>query len=126
MGIRIVVGGCRYYNDYSLFCKFVDTCLLKIKDSYDIIILSGHCSGVDAMAERYADENNYDLEIYPADWEKHGKAAGPLRNKKMVEKSDCVVAFWDGKSRGTKSLIDYAKRSEKPLRICKIPVNTKQ
>ena len=47
--------------------------------------------------------------------EKYGRAAGPLRNEKMVECADLVVAFWDGRSRGTKSLIKYAQSRNKDV-----------
>lgn len=62
------------------------------------------------MAEKYAVEMGYEIETYPADWKKYGRAAGPKRNKEMVENSNAVVAFWDGNSRGTKSLVEYAKK----------------
>ena len=48
--------------------------------------------------------------LYPADWERHGRAAGPIRNEEMAEVSDALIAFWDGKSRGTKSMIEIARR----------------
>ncbi len=74
------------------------------------------------MAEKYAKEQGFGLEIHPADWQKFGKSAGPKRNREMVITADCVIAFWDGKSRGTKSLIEYAKQYEKPIRIKRIDI----
>lgn len=114
---RIVIGGCRDFEDYSVFEPFVDKCLERLSKEGKITILSGHCSGVDTMAEQYAKKKKYGLEIYPAEWKKYGKRAGPLRNELMVKKSDFVIAFWDKKSRGTKSLIEFAKENEKPTRI---------
>lgn len=111
---RIVIGGCRYYNNYQVFKEYVDNCFDGINKS-EIVILSGHCSGVDSMAELYAKQNNITLEIYPADWHKFGKSAGPRRNKQMVDNADCVIAFWDNQSRGTQSLINFAKESDKML-----------
>ncbi len=58
--------------------------------------------------------------IFPAEWDKYGRAAGTARNKKMVEASDVVIAFWDEKSKGTKSLINLAKKSRKNLMVYKI------
>lgn len=120
---KIVIGGCRYYNNYTAFTKIVDICLSKIKNEKEIVILSGHCSGVDKMAERYAEENRYKLEVYPAQWEKYGKSAGPKRNEIMVKNSNAVIAFWDYKSRGTKNLITLSKKYSKPIRI--IDINQK-
>jgi len=48
--------------------------------------------------------------LYPADWNRHGRAAGPIRNEKMAEVSDALIAFLDGKSRGTRSMIEIARR----------------
>ena len=67
------------------------------------------------MGERYAAENGFTVEIFMAEWDKYGRAAGPIRNEKMVDIANLVIAFWDGKSRGTKSLIKYAERAGKEL-----------
>ena len=115
MSMKIVIGGCRDYHDYDAFCEFVDRCLEELRQ--DVTVLSGHCSGVDAMAERYAAERGLGVEIYAAEWDKYGRAAGPVRNKKMVEQSDAVIAFWDRVSKGTRSLIRYAEQQGKPLFI---------
>ena len=50
------------------------------------------------------------MNFHPADWERHGKAAGPIRNAEMADVSDALIAFWDGQSCGTKSMIELAKR----------------
>ena len=76
--------------------------------------------GADKLGERYALEKGFVIERYPAEWEKYGKAVDPLRNKKMAEISDCVICFWDGKSKGTKIMIDYARQFNKPLKIKEI------
>ena len=120
MSIRITIGGCRDFNDYEFFKKAVTECVERIKRSEEIIILSGHCSGTDLMAERYALENGYKTEIYPAEWKKYGRGAGIWRNRIMTEKSDAVIAFWDGKSRGTKNLIETAKKLQKYLEVVEI------
>ena len=59
----------------------------------------------------------YRIERYFADWEKYGKSAGPARNKIMAEKVDYVICFWDGKSKGTRSMIEYTRISSKPLKL---------
>ena len=97
---RVVIGGCRGYSDYEFFKSRIDEILKNEKDK--IIIISGHCSGVDLMGERYATENGFEVAIFLPEWGKFGRAAGPIRNEKMVECADLVVAFWDGRSRGTK------------------------
>ena len=111
---RIVIGGYRNFNNYEIFKDFVDLC---IRDKSEITILSGHCKGTDLMAERYAKEKGLVLEIYPADWKKYGKAAGPIRNKQMVENADTVIAFVSETASGTKNLIENAKKLNKELFI---------
>ena len=110
---KIVVGGCRNYNDYEAFKSHLDE-IIKNKND-EITIISGHCSGVDLMGERYAEENGFKIAIFLPEWEKYGRAAGPIRNEKMVNAADLVIAFWDGKSKGTKSLIKYAEKQNKEL-----------
>lgn len=66
---------------------------------------------------RYAAESKMDFEIYKADWTHFGRAAEPLRNRRMAEVCDYVICFWDGKSKGTFSMIQEAKRLNKPIRI---------
>ena len=58
--------------------------------------------------------------IFTADWDKHGRAAGPIRNREMAEYADFLLAFWDGRSRGTKSMINEMYKLAKPVKIVKI------
>lgn len=59
--------------------------------------------------------------MFPADWDKYGRAAGPIRNKQMLEyileENPIVAAFWDGKSRGTKNMIDQASKADVECKI---------
>ena len=117
---RVVIAGSRDYNNYNEAKKFIDFCLLNIRRGNEIVIVSGGCRGADAIGKRYAKENGFKIEKYPADWVKYGKSAGPLRNEQMAKISDYVICFWDTKSQGTKSMIEYAQRYGKPVRIKKI------
>ncbi|MBQ7133091.1 MAG: DUF2493 domain-containing protein [Ruminococcus sp.] len=114
---KIAIGGCRNFHSYTILKRYVDIYLSDIKHTGEITIFSGHCSGTDALAERNAEENNYSLELFPAQWNKYGRSAGPIRNEIMVAKCDYVIAFWDGTSKGTKNLIDNAVKYNKPLRV---------
>ena len=114
---RVVIGGCRDYNNYNIFKIHVDHLLQNIRNEFSIVIVSGGASGVDAMAERYAKENSLPFELFEADWKRYGKSAGPKRNEQMVQVADYVIAFWDFHSRGTKSLIEFTNQCNKPLRI---------
>ena len=72
MAFRIAIGGCRYFEEYAFFCTVVTECLGMAGDEEEIRILSGHCSGVDRMAEQFANERGIPLEISPADWSRDG------------------------------------------------------
>lgn len=83
----------------------------------DAVVVSGGASGVDSVAEDEASRCGLQTVIYLADWNKHGRAAGPIRNRMIVQEADRVVAFWDGRSRGTKNTIDTARSLGKPLEV---------
>ncbi len=117
---RVVIAGCRDYNNYDEAKNYIDFCLSNIRKESTIIIVSGCASGADAIGERYAKENGFKVEKYPADWKTYGKSAGPRRNNQMAEISNFVICFWDGKSKGTMSMIKYANFYNKPIRIKRI------
>ncbi|MGN0172029.1 MAG: DUF2493 domain-containing protein [Acutalibacteraceae bacterium] len=121
---RIVVAGCRDYEEYDDAKEYIEMCIEKIREKYTLVFLSGGCRGADMLGERYAKENGFCIERYPADWQKYGKSAGPKRNLQMAKVCDYVICFWDGKSRGTASMISYAKELKKPLKIKKISEKT--
>lgn len=103
--MKVIIAGGRDYHNY-------DTLLEAIKEAQFPIatVVSGGAKGVDALGERYANEMNLQLNIYAADWETHGRAAGPIRNRKMAENADALIALWDGQSRGTKNMIETATK----------------
>lgn len=117
MILKVVVAGCRDYNNYDEAKEYIDFCLSRIRKTNDIVIISGCASGADALGERYALENGLNIERYRADWQKYGKSAGPRRNLQMAEACDFAICFWDGKSRGTRSMIEYARQCGKPVKI---------
>ena len=73
-------------------------------------IVSGGAKGVDKLGEDWAEANYMSLKIFPANWYKYGKSAGYKRNEEMAEYADALIAIWDGKSKGTKHMIDIAKK----------------
>lgn len=70
-----------------------------------IEIVSGGARGADKLGEKYAREKNYPIKSFPAEWQKYGKSAGPIRNAKMVDYANVCVAFWDRESKGTHDMI---------------------
>ena len=84
-----------------------------------MIIVSGGARGADSLGEKYSDEEGFDLEVYPAQWDKYGKRAGFRRNEQMAEVADALIAFWDGKSHGTKHMIDIMNNKNLEVRVVK-------
>ena len=110
--MKLAIVGSRDFNDYEFLKKKVD----ELRKQYDIDeIVSGGARGADSLAERYANEHNLKLKIFPADWKKYGKSAGYIRNKQIWEYADIGIAFWDGKSPGTKHSIKLSDKLNKKL-----------
>lgn len=113
--MNIVITGSRSIKDQ----VWIYNILLRHFKADDTMINGACRTGVDAVCEEFvrSQKSNIDLELMPADWEAHGRGAGPIRNKAMVKKADICLAFWDGKSRGTKSTIDYALQAGIELHV---------
>ena len=80
-------------------------------------IISGGAVGVDSCAAEYARINGLKLtEILPQ-YDKYGRGAPIVRNKEIVNYADKVIAFWDGNSKGTLSVIKYAEKVGKPCEV---------
>jgi hypothetical protein len=78
-------------------------------------VVSGGARGVDRDGEYYASTKELHCKVFPADWEGLGKKAGLLRNIQMADYADALIAVWDGKSKGTKHMIDTMKKLGKPV-----------
>ena len=81
------------------------------------VIISGGAKGADTLARNFALQNNIPLIEFLPEYGKYGRQAPILRNIKIVDNADSVLAFWDGKSPGTKFTLDYAKKKGKPCKI---------
>jgi predicted Rossmann fold nucleotide-binding protein DprA/Smf involved in DNA uptake len=103
--MKVIIAGGREFSNFQLM---FEKCEEILKEIEDVEIVSGTARGADKMGEHYAGLKKFDVKKFPADWNKYGKAAGYVRNKEMAEYADMLIAFWDGKSSGTKSMIDLA------------------
>jgi hypothetical protein len=84
-----------------------------LHDSY----ITGDAPGPDTWAAEVAAETGTSITVYPANWKGHGKAAGAIRNSKLVTDCHEVIALWDGKSKGTLDTIRKAVRAGRQVRI---------
>jgi len=104
-GLTLIVCGGRNYNDSRAVWDALDYVSSRRGVS---LILHGGSRGADAIAERWAEENGAEIKVFEADWETHGKAAGPVRNQAMADHgADGCVAFPGG--RGTADMMRRAR-----------------
>lgn len=104
--MRVLVCGSRHFNSPVL--------MKETLDEYPITtVIEGEARGADTLARKYAEGRGLDVLPYPALWELHGKAAGPIRNTQMLKegKPDLVVAFRGPNSRGTQNMINQARKA---------------
>lgn len=120
---RVIIAGSRKYDDYETLRNKCNHILSqKMADTnIKIIVLSGGASGADALGERYAKEYNLQIERHPAEWDKYGRSAGPIRNAEMAACADALIAFpKEGESnRGTYNMISLAKTKGLLVRVIK-------
>ena len=123
--MKLAIVGSRGFADYSLFSDVMRNHFSLQPprfppDPIDWVckeIISGGAKGADSLAARWAAENRVKLTEFLPDWDKYGKAAGPIRNEDIIKIADFVLAFWDGLSKGTANSLSIAKRLKKPTLI---------
>lgn len=119
--LRVIIAGSRDFDD---FPKLMNSCidiLFKITEQYNdlnkIRIISGAARGADRLGEQYAKIAGYEVSRFVPDWDGLGKRAGYVRNAEMAKYAiadgnyGVLIAFWDGKSKGTKHMIDLAEKN---------------
>jgi len=89
-----------------------------LQNQTDIEIVCGMTNGADLLGKRYGEEHRYPIKEFPPDWTK-GKSAGYIRNEEMAKYADALIAFWDGSSKGTKHMIDLAKKYNLKVKVQK-------
>ena len=117
MEFKLIVAGGRKFNDYDLASRAImELANVDYKDR-EVSIVSGMATGADALGVRFAKEHGVHLHEFPAYWDKYGKRAGFMRNSDMGNFADGLLAFWDGKSPGSKHMIDYMTKLQKPVYV---------
>lgn len=103
--MKVIIAGGRNVTTYA----YVEEAI--IQSGFNITeVVSGCARGADTLGEQWATRNNVALKKFPADWDTHGKRAGHIRNCQMGDYAEALIALWDGESRGTKHMIDYATK----------------
>lgn len=101
-----IIAGSRKINDYIFIKRIIQMAPFTIRH-----IISGGADGVDGCGISWAREMHLPFTIYPADWKRYGKPAGPIRNQIMADISDALIAVWDKQSPGTKNMIERFSRT---------------
>lgn len=114
----IIAGGRDFENMDTLERVLIAMADVEMADK-NISIVSGMARGADALGYQFAHRHGVKVYEFPADWTRHGKRAGFLRNEAMGRFADGLVAFWDGDSRGTAHMIQYMQKLNKPVTIVK-------
>lgn len=115
--MKLIVAGGRDFVDTN---RMIEE-LQKLVNSGNIPecpeLVCGMARGADMLAYSLWANNRMPIHNFPANWNKHGKSAGYKRNQEMGEFADAAVCFWDGKSKGTKHMIDIMNRLNKPVYV---------
>ena len=103
--VKTIIAGSRAITDPAV----VDDAISA--SSFDITeVVSGTAPGVDSLAEQWAAQNGIPVARFPADWNRYGRRAGPIRNSDMAAYGEALIAVWDGRSKGTRDMIRLARR----------------
>lgn len=115
--MKIIIAGSRDIDNVEKVFELIENGLAELGllpiEAHNIEIISGGAIGVDTIAEDFSKVYNINFKRFPANWNKYGKCAGYLRNEEManyVGKEGALIAIWNGKSPGTKMMIDIAKK----------------
>lgn len=111
----IIAGGCDF-DDYVLLKAYADK-MLRDKREQGIEIVCGDARDADSLGARYAVERVFDIKHFPAQWDVLGRMAGDERNRQMGNYADTLIAFWDGRSTGTRHMVEHMRSIGKPVRI---------
>jgi len=113
--MKTIIAGSRLLTDPIHLHDALQLCQWTITE-----VVSGGAPGVDTLGEHYAAANRIPVKLFPANWHKYGRSAGPRRNQQMAEYSQALLAVWDGKSSGTKDMIRRATQLNLTVYVHKI------
>lgn len=104
--MKTIIAGSRHATlDFSMWAINENPGSKKITE-----VVCGGAKGADTWGKEWALAVGIPVKMFEADWGKYGKAAGHVRNQEMANYADALIALWDGKSPGTKNMIELAKK----------------
>jgi hypothetical protein len=114
---KLIVAGGRDFSGYEQMSKILFDLANETYVDYAISIVSGMANGADFLGYLFAKEHQVQVYEYRANWTLYGKRAGFMRNEQMGDFADGLLAFWDGASRGTRHMINYMNKLNKPVHV---------
>jgi len=111
--MKVIIAGTRTLDDPLLVDSAVYLSRYNISE-----VISGGCKGIDQWGEVWAKKQGIPIKIFQADWDKYGRAAGPIRNALMAEYANALILIWDGKSKGSLNMLCNANKLG--LKICNL------
>ena len=111
--MKLIIAGGRDFNQGYIIYKV----LYGLGNDIINEVVCGDAKGADTLGAEWAHLHNIPVKHFPAKWDEYGKAAGYIRNAEMGEYADALIAFWDGKSKGTAHMIKTMKMNKKPYTI---------
>lgn len=103
--MKTIIAGSRTIEDYAAVEAAITASGFAISQ-----VVSGCARGVDTLGEQWAESQGIPIERFPAKWKQYGRRAGPIRNNEMVSYAQALIAIWDGRSDGTRHIINAARR----------------
>lgn len=118
--MRLIIAGGRDFTNAEAAFSYIRAWsgIFRNWKSEEVEIVCGGATGADAIGREYARRKGLTVMVFKPDWNEHGKAAGPIRNAQMAEYGTHLLAFWDGESRGTGSMIRQALDRGLPVAVC--------
>jgi hypothetical protein len=117
--MKVIIAGSRTITDYALVEQAVAESGFPITE-----VVSGRARGVDALGEQWAVRHHVPIRYFPADWAKHDKGAGPIRNQEMAHYADALILVWDGQSRGSAHMKSVAERRGLIIHVKTCPLDS--
>ena len=117
--MKVIIAGSRGITDEQQIFSAIKASEFEITE-----VVSGGADGVDKFGEKYANRYDIPLKIFLPDWKKKKASAGIIRNSEMAKYAEALIAVWDGKSRGTKNMIETASKKGLKVFVWKIQQNS--
>ena len=108
--MKLIIAGSRTFTDYQLLCQTLAPDKSRITQ-----VITGDARGADQLGFRWALKHHIRSRCFAAQWERFGKSAGIRRNCQLAQAGDLLIAFWDGRSPGTRHIISCMQQLGKPV-----------